>query len=176
MRKVIFSCASSLDHFIARDDGSFDWILHSDESSEMMKDLWRSIGTMIMGRKTYDIAQKYAPKTKKAQSELETFVFSRSIEPGVRNEVTFVNTDPGAFVLDLKRQNGKDIFVMSGGSLLNPLLKAGAVDEIALNIHPILLGSGTPLFHKMNGQVDLELVDCRPFKNGCVYVLYRVKN
>jgi len=49
------------------------------------------------------------------------------------------------------------------------------IDEIGFNIHPVLLGSGVALFHRLSRQVDLELIECRPFKNGCVYVLYRVK-
>lgn len=63
---------------------------------------------------------------------------------------------------------------MSGGDLAKTLFEAGVIDEIGLNIHPILLGSGVPLFHKMNRPINLELVECRPFKNGCVYVRYRM--
>jgi dihydrofolate reductase len=64
---------------------------------------------------------------------------------------------------------------MGGGELAHSLLEAGLVDEIGFNIHPVLLGSGTPLFYPMKRQIDLELLDCRRFKNGCVYVMYRVK-
>lgn len=52
MRKVTFSCASSLDNYIAREDGSFDWILWSDEAGEIMKDFWSKIDTIVMGRRT----------------------------------------------------------------------------------------------------------------------------
>ena len=50
------------------------------------------------------------------------------------------------------------------------------VDEISFNIHPVLLGAGIPLFHQMKRQIDLELKECKAFKNGCVLVSYRVKN
>ncbi|MFI5173527.1 MAG: hypothetical protein ACHQKY_01625 [Terriglobia bacterium] len=50
------------------------------------------------------------------------------------------------------------------------------MDEISLNIHPVLLGSGIPLFLPMGRQVDLELVECKSFKNGCVVVRYHVKH
>ena len=56
------------------------------------------------------------------------------------------------------------------------LFEAGLIDEIGFNIHPVLLGEGLPLFLEMNRQIDLELIESRQFKNGCVYVLYRVKN
>jgi len=176
MRKVTFGCANSLDNYIAREDGSFDWIMHSDEANQVMKDFWPRIDTMIMGRKTYDIGQKYAPKSKKPHGDLETYVFSRTLEPGTRDGITFLRDDPGKFVRDLKQREGKEICIMSGGSLAKPLLEAGVVDEIGFNIHPVLLGSGAPLFYPMSQQIDLELLECRQFKNGCVYVLYRVKN
>ena len=54
--------------------------------------------------------------------------------------------------------------------------EAGLTDELGFNIHPVLLGSGIPLFHEMKRQIDLELLDCKTFKNGCVLVSYRVKN
>jgi dihydrofolate reductase len=65
---------------------------------------------------------------------------------------------------------------MGGGDLAKTLLEAGLIDEIGFNIHPVLLGSGISLFLEMNRQIDLELIECKPFKNGCVSVLYRIKN
>jgi dihydrofolate reductase len=179
MRKVIFGCANSLDNFIAREDGSFDWIMHGEEANQLMKDFWPRIDTMIMGRKTYEMAQQYLPKSEKKKlphGDLKTYVFSRTLKSGTRDGYTFLDEDPAEFVRALKMEGGKEIVIMSGGSLAKPLLEAGVIDEIGLNIHPILLGSGAPLFYRMNRQIDLELIECKPFKNGCVYVLYRVKN
>jgi len=176
MRKVTFGCANSLDNYIAREDGSFDWIMHSDEANQVMKDFWPRIDTMIMGRKTYDITKQFSPKSKKPHGDLETYVFSRTLTPGARDGIMFLNDDPGEFVGALKQRDGKEICIMSGGSLAKPLLEAGVVDEIGFNIHPVLLGAGAPLFYPMNKQIDLQLIECRQFKNGCVYVLYRVKN
>jgi dihydrofolate reductase len=64
---------------------------------------------------------------------------------------------------------------MGGGELARALFEANVIDEVGLNIHPVLLGSGIPLFLEMKCQIDLELVDCKTLKGGCVYVLYRVK-
>jgi len=66
--------------------------------------------------------------------------------------------------------------VMGGGELAKSLFEAGVIDEIGFNIHPVLLGSGIPLFHEMKRQIDLELLDCKVLKNGCVVVSYRVKH
>jgi dihydrofolate reductase len=75
-----------------------------------------------------------------------------------------------------KNQESKDICVMGGGLLAKSLFEAQLIDEIGLNIHPVLLGSVIGLFHEMSHQIDLELLECKPFKNGCVYVSYRVKH
>ena len=181
MRKVIFGGANSLDNFIARPDGSFDWILWSDESAEIMKDSWAKFDTMIMGRKTWDVATANSPKPKKKKKaanpygNIKTYVFSRTLEAGDQDGAIIVNDDPGEFVRELKQQKGKDICIMGGGELARDLFEAGVIDEIGFNMHPVLLGQGIPLFHSMSRQIDLELIECRPFKNGCVYVLYRVK-
>ncbi|MGB7210512.1 MAG: dihydrofolate reductase family protein [Pyrinomonadaceae bacterium] len=181
MRKVIFGGANSLDNFIARGDGAVDWLLWSDDVSEIMKDFWTRIDCIVMGRKTFDVAKQGSPKTKgrKAKNpygDIKTYVFSRTLKPGEQNGVEIVAEDPDKFVRKLKKQKGKDICIMGGGELALPLLEAGVIDEIGLNIHPILLGSGVPLFHKMKRQIDLELLECRQMNTGCVYVSYRVKN
>ncbi len=180
MRKVIFGGANSLDNFIAREDGSYDWILWGEETTELMKDMWSRFDTIVMGRKTYDVAAATSKsKSKKAKNpygDMRTVVFSTTLKPGNENGVEITGEDPGKFVKKLKKEKGKDICVMGGGELGRTLLNAGVVDEIGFSIHPVLLGSGVPLFHKMKKQIDLELMECRPFKNGCDYVLYKVKN
>lgn len=179
MRKVTFGGANSLDNFIARADGSYDWLLWGDEVNEIMKEFWPKIDTIVMGRKTWDVAAASAPKPKKKKSKdpyagIKNYVFSRMLKGGEQDGAMIVNDDPGAFVRDLKQQDGKEICVMGGGELARNLFEAGVIDEIGFNIHPVLLGQGVPLFHTMTRQIDLELIECRPFKNGCVYVLYKV--
>lgn len=181
MRKVSFGGANSLDNYIARKDGAYDWLLWSDEVTELMKEYWPRIDCIVMGRKTYDVARagskpSKGKKQKNPYGDIKTYVFSRTLDAGARDGIEIVNEDPGKFVKKLKRQKGKEICVMGGGEIGRSLLEAGVIDEIGFNIHPILLGSGVPLFHEMSRQIDLELIKCRALKNGCVDVLYRVKN
>jgi dihydrofolate reductase len=89
--------------------------------------------------------------------------------------VELIREDAAEFVRKLKTEDGKDIFVLGGGLFAKSLFEAGLIDEVGLNIHPILLGSGTSLFNEMNYQTDLQLLECKTFKNGCVSVAYRVK-
>ncbi|HVF70844.1 MAG TPA: dihydrofolate reductase family protein [Chthoniobacterales bacterium] len=176
MRKVTFGGASSLDNYFARKDHGMDWLMWSDEAGEIMGEFWKNVDTVVMGRKTYEIGLKMTEGKENPYGETKCYVFSRTLRPGVaKGGAAIVATDAVAFVRKLKRQAGKDICVMGGGELAHSLLEGGVLDEIGFNIHPILLGSGVPLFHEMKRDIKLELLDCRRFKNGCVYVLYRVK-
>jgi len=107
---------------------------------------------------------------------IHSYVFSRTLPPSSPQGVTIVAEDAAAFVRKLKRRKGKDICVMGGGLLAKSLFESKLIDEIGFTIHPVLLGSGIPLFHEMKRQINLELLDCKPFKNGCVTVTYRVKH
>ncbi len=180
MRKVIFGGANSLDNYSARGDGTVDWLIMDAEAMELMKNMWDRFDTIIMGRKTWSAAmanfsEEDLKKAEEMQGGMRSVVFSRTMKPGVQGSYEIVNTDPGEFVRDLKRQDGKDICVMGGGELARELFEAGVIDEVGFSIHPVLLGSGIPVFHRMSRQIDLELLECKPLNNGCVYVLYRVK-
>ncbi|HUQ33158.1 MAG TPA: dihydrofolate reductase family protein [Pyrinomonadaceae bacterium] len=173
MRKVTFGGANSLDNFIARKDDAVDWLLWSDEVMEVMKDFWKTIDTVVMGRRTYEVALKNGMST---YSGVKSYVFSRTIRESPGNGVEIISEDAASFVRELKNQEGKDICVMGGGELARSLFEADLIDEIGFNIHPVLLGSGIPLFYEMSHQINLELIDCKIFKTGCVLVTYRVKH
>jgi dihydrofolate reductase len=173
MRKVTFGGASSLDNFIARKDGSYDWIMWSKETGEYMQEYWKTIDTILMGRKTYEVALKHGASGE--HSGIKTYVFSRTLEPRSTGSLTILSDDVVEFVRRLKQEDGKDICVMGGGLLAKPLLEAGLIDELGFSIHPVLLGSGIPLWYEMPQQIDLELMKCKQFSNGCVLVTYRTK-
>lgn len=176
MRKVTFGGANSLDNFFARKDGAVDWLLWSDEAMAVMTDYWKSIDTIVMGRKTYEAGLKQSKGKGNPYPGIQSYVFSRTLPASSNQGVNIIADDPVEFVRKLKRRKGRDICVMGGGLLAKPLLEAKLIDEIGFNIHPVLLGSGIPVFHEMNLQINLELLDCKPFKNGCVVVTYRVKH
>lgn len=182
MRKITFGGAISLDNFIARKDGAFDWIMWSDEAGAVMKDYWQKIDTILMGRKTYEVAasENQGKSKKKGKSKanpygnIKTYVFSRTLKKADGAEI--VSENAVEFVRELKNRDGGEICLMGGGNFAKTLFEAGLIDEIGFNIHPVLLGSGIPLFLEMSRQIDLELIELNSFKNGCVYVLYRLKN
>ena len=175
MRTVTFGGAPSLDGYFARKDDAVDWLMWSKEAATIMSDYWKTIDTIVMGRKTYEAALKMKGGKENLYSGMKSYVFSRTLKPHKQSGLEVVSSDAVKFVKRLKKADGKDICVMGGGELARSLFDAGLIDEIGFNIHPVLLGSGIPLFHEMERQIDLELLKCKRFKNGCVYVSYRVK-
>lgn len=185
MRKVKYLVASSLDGFIARLDGAVDW-LFMDNTDYGMGEFFKSIDAVLLGRKTYEFAVSHSPKpkakSKKAKGQrasepaMKSYVFSRTLKPETDESVRVIAENAGGFVRDLKAEAGKDIWLMGGGELAKSLFAERLVDEISLNIHPILLGSGIPLFPAIGTQLDLELLDSKAHQNGCVQLAYRVRN
>lgn len=176
MRKVIFGGANSLDNYFARKDDSVDWIKWSNEVTSIMADYWKRFDTIIMGRRTYEVAVRMGGIGDGAYPGMKNYVFSRTIKKSPNKNIEIVSEDAAAFVSRLKKQKGKDICVMGGGLLANSLFEADLIDEVGFNIHPVLLGSGIPVFHEMKRQIDLKLSDCQTLKNGCVVITYRVKH
>lgn len=177
MRKVIYGGACSLDGYLARDDGSVDWLLFGNETSELMKNSWARFDTMLMGRKTYEVALASLPKRSKKTKNpygMDSYVFSTTMEATEDSGIEIVSEDAGGFVESLKRAKGRNICLMGGGILAKSLFEAGVIDEVGFNIHPLLLGTGIPTFHRMNVEVRLERKTCKPLKNGCVFVEYKV--
>jgi dihydrofolate reductase len=107
---------------------------------------------------------------------VKNYVLSRTLKESADKEVELVNEDAAEFVHTLKSQKGRDIFVMGGGKLAKSLFEADLIDEVGMNIHPVFLGSGIALFHEMKRQINLELIECQTFRDGCVFVSYRVKS
>lgn len=172
MRKVIYGGACSLDGFLADRHGGIDWLHFSKDVQQIMAQTWATADTILFGRKTWEVAA--AQGGGGAMPGVKAFIFSRTLaEVPVGAEL--VSTDAGEFVRALKAQPGKDIIVMSGGNLAASLLQAGVIDEIGFNVHPVLLGAGTPAFLDAGLRVKLELSECRPLDGGCVFVNYRVK-
>lgn len=179
MRKVTFGGANSLDNYFARKDDSVDWLMWSNEAASVMKDFWKTIDTVVMGRRTYEVALRMGAGGA-AYPGVKSYVFSRTMKQSAKEKVKvknleIISEDAAEFVRKLKNQEGKDICVMGGGLLAKSLFEADLIDEIGFNIHPVLLGSGIPLFHEMSHQIDLELIDCNAFQNGTLMVSYRVK-
>ena len=184
MRRVTLGLANSLDNYIARKDGGYDWIHWSKEVAEISSKFMKTVDALLIGRKTYEAmlkqgetsypgARKYVfTRAKKKSAALKKALATRKrADPNVE----VVSTEATKFDRELKRQKGKGIVIFGGGELAKSLFEADLIDEVLLNIHPVLLGSGVPLFHEMKRQIDLDLVDCKVLKGGYLAVSYHVK-
>jgi dihydrofolate reductase len=171
MRKLLYGAAMSLDGFIARPDGGVDWLHWSDDVAAITATYWSTIDTVLMGRKTYDVA--VASGSSRFPGK-QTYVYSRSLEARAEEGLEIVGTDAVEHVRALKHGGGEGICLMGGGELARPLFEAGLIDEVGVNLHPVLLGDGIPMFHRMTRQIDLTLVEFRALRHECTYVLYAV--
>ena len=179
MRTVTYGAACSLDGFIAAKDGSLDWLHFSRDVQDFMATFWKSIDTILMGRKTWDVATAMGGGGGGGgggSSKIKTYVFSRTLKTISQRGVALVSGDAPEFVRDLKGKPGKGICVMGGGNLARSLFDAGVIDEVGMNMHPVLLGSGIPLFLDPGHRIALELVENRTIDGGCVLAQYRVKH
>ena len=125
------------------------------------------------GRRAYPGAKNYVfSRSKRKVAALKKKLATKKPE----QDVEIISEGAARFVSKLRRKKGKGIVIFGGGELAKSLFKAGLIDEVMLNIHPVLLGSGIPLFHEMKQQIDLELLDCDVLKGGYLAVTYRVKH
>ena len=177
MRTVTYGGAITLDGFITGPNESMDWLKWSSEVGEIIQAYWKTIDTMLMGRKTWEFAQKAGGGgAGPPMNGITSYVFSRTLRPADVPDATLVSDDAEEFVRKLKQRKGKGICVMGGGDFARSLFEADLIDEVGLNLHPVLLGDGTPGFLDAKRRLDLELTECRPLSKGCVSLRYRVRH
>lgn len=141
MRTVAYGGAMSLDGFIAGPNGEYDWIVM--DPSIDFNALYKEFDTVVMGRKTYEMAA--AQGGHGAMPGLEVVAFSQTLPPATYPGVRVSNEDPRHVVAELKKKTGRDIWLFGGGTLLRSLLDAGLVDTVEVAVMPVILGSGIPL-------------------------------
>jgi dihydrofolate reductase len=166
-----------LDGYIAAPDGSVDWLnratRHAKGEDFGMKEFFQSIDTVLMGRKTFEIALKMGMGGG-GYPKMKNYVFSRTLPRGERDGVEYVSGDPAELMARIKSQPGKDIWLCGGGELASEFLKAGALDEVILGIAPVLLGAGRLTFPPGFPETEVELTEVKQYKGGVVGLTYRV--
>jgi dihydrofolate reductase len=183
--KLIYSAISSLDGYVADEDGNFDWAVPDEDVHAFINDLDRPVGTYLYGRRMYEtmVGWETDPTLADRSPLMRDFaqiwraadkiVYSRTLE-----RVTSARTrierdfDPEA-VRRMKAAAGRDLTV-GGPDLAAHAIKAGLVDEWRLFVTPIVVGGGKRSVPD-NVRVKLELLDERRFKGGVVYLHYRTR-
>ncbi len=168
-RRLRYQVAVSLDGFIARANGDYDWIV-MDQAIDFAA-MYREFDVAVMGRKTYDVV---AAMGEGALPAIDTVVFSRRLPPAVRPGLRITTDDPAVVVAALKAEPGKDIWLYGGGELFRLLLLAGLVDTVELAVIPVLLGDGIPLLPQ-GASTTLVLSDTKVLTaSGIVVLAYAV--
>jgi dihydrofolate reductase len=186
MRKLFYYIACTVDSYIAREDGSFDFFL---SEGEHLADLFlefpetvpghlremlgvtaanRWFDTVLMGRGTYEVGLPLGVTS--PYPHMKQYVFSRSMTENP-DGVELVSGDPVALVKELKKEDGLGIWLCGGGALAATLYPE--IDEFILKVNPVILGSGIPMFAGPVELTNLELVDSRIYDNGFVRLHYR---
>ena len=180
MRTVTYGAACSLDGFITGPDKSLDWLHFSKDVGEVMAEYFKDVDTILMGRKTWVDSQAMvagdAQPPEDAFKGVQTYIFSRTLERLPDPRARLIRDDAATFVRDLKKRPGRGICLMGGGELARSLFEADLIDEVGLNIHPILLGGGIPIFPAPGPRVGLKLLSSRVLSGGCVLANFRVKH
>jgi len=168
-RRVVFYVASSLDGFIAREDGSVDWLF--DPYAHGYEFFYEDIDTVITGRKTFDLARtlEEAPYSSK-----RAIVFSRTPALPPYDGLQYTTEAPELVVGKLKEEEGGMIWLVGGREISQLLIAADLVDELIVSVHPKILVRGIPLVASMDAQCDLKLVTYEVFKSGLVQLRYEI--
>jgi dihydrofolate reductase len=170
MRKIIYGVGSSLDGYIARLDGSLDF-LHLRPSNYSMGPFFKTIDVALMGRKTYEASVRMTGGRFQSHG-LRCYIFSRSLSEGERDGAIFVREEPKRFVEELRKNQGKDIWLAGGGELTREFLKEDLVDELYLGIVPVLVGEGIPLFAPGFPQREFTLMESKAYSGGLIALKY----
>lgn len=143
--KLLFYGAMSIDGYLAREDHRLDWLIGTEgEEDTAYHEFYASVDTLIMGRKTYEQILVLSPE-EFPYKDKTCYIFSRTLQDSHKG-TEIIRGDLLSFITNLKNETGSHIWIVGGGELLQPLLKARLVDELFLQIAPVMIGKGIPLF------------------------------
>jgi dihydrofolate reductase len=180
--KLVYSAISSLDGYVADEQGRWDWSVPDDEVHAVVNDLQRTLGTHLYGRRLYEVLMAWESMDTPDQPPVirefariwqaaEKVVYSKTLETAPTGRTRIERDfDPRA-VTDLKAAADHDLLV-GGPELASQALEAGLVDELHLFVSPVVVGGGKRALPD-GVQANLELTGERRFGNGVVYLNYR---
>lgn len=177
MRKVILDLAVTLDGYIEGPNGEIDWCILDDDMD--LEGFLSGIDTIFYGRVSYDAWGNYRPDEAAGAAEKKLWENVHSKNKVVftsqdrkEENVLLIHSDIAGKVEEMKKQEGKDIWLYGGAGLIKTFIGLGLVDLYRISVHPTVLGSGKPLFEDLNERIELKLIASNPFKSGVVQLIY----
>jgi dihydrofolate reductase len=181
--RVTIHMAASLDGFIARRDGSVDWLETSDNFAGgvtlepgFVEEFLKTIDCYVMGSRTYETALRFeSTGFGWAYNDKPVFVLTHRDLPRTRDSVEFHAGDLADFVNDRLRQTYRSIWFVGGGFLSGKCLRLGLADELRYSVLPILIGDGIRFFENLDKDVALHLAEVKAYVSGMVELRYEVR-
>ncbi|HEX3160335.1 MAG TPA: dihydrofolate reductase family protein [Gemmatimonadaceae bacterium] len=175
MRRVRYGVGMSLDGYIADARGGTDWLV-SDAAYDAGT-FFRAVDTAIMGRITYEVARRQGMRG--GYPGLRTYVCSRTLRAADHPDVTLIGENLAGAIAALRREPGKDMWLVGGGALLRSFLEEGLVDTVEVGVSPVLLGqAGAPLLSPvppLPHPVRLRLTRSEVLPTGLLVLEYAVQ-
>jgi dihydrofolate reductase len=181
--RVTIHMAASLDGFVARKDGSADWLETSDEFAGgdtmdpgAVEAFLRTIDCYVVGSRTYETALSFEAKGLGwAYGDKPIFFLTHRELPWTRDTVEFYSADLAQFVNGRLRPTFRNIWFVGGGVVSGDCLRLGLADEVRYSILPILIGDGISFFEKLDRDVALHLAEVKAYKSGIVELRYQLR-
>src|SRR5436190_5013898 len=186
MARLIYSVIASLDGYVADDDGRFDWADPDADVHASVNDLERPVGTYLYGRRMYetmvfwesppDLAEQpsFVQDFAKIWRSADKIVYSNTLQAVTSAKTRIERNFDAEAVRQMKGAAGRDLTV-GGPELAAQAIEAGLVDEYRLFLVPVVVGGGKRSLPDNSVRVNLELLDERRFRNGTVYLRYRIR-
>lgn len=189
MRNVILFMHASLDGFVqGANEWDINWIAYNEELEKYAQDTLSTVDTVLWGRSTYHGMQQYwttVPDNPEASDHEKRHaawvnnalkvVISTTLDKADWNNSMLVKDDIEGEIVKLKQQIGGDIIILGSPRLAHSLMRAGLIDEFRINVNPVVLGEGLPLFKDQKERINLELVSNKTFTCGVAGLVYRLK-
>jgi dihydrofolate reductase len=181
--RVTIHMVASLDGFIARKDGSVDWLETSDDFAdgdrmdpEFVEAFLETIDCYVMGSRTYETALSFeASGLGWSYGKTPTFVLTHRELTRTRETVEFCSGDLTQLVETRLRPSFRSIWFVGGGVVSSECLRLGLADDVRYSIVPILIGEGIPFFERLDRDVALHLAEVKAYKSGMVALRYEVR-
>jgi dihydrofolate reductase len=181
--RVIIHMVASLDGFIARSDGSVDWLETTDTfdegkaiDPELISGFLSTIGCYVMGSRTYETALAFEDKGFGwAYGDTPTIVLTSRALPSRGSSVEFYSGDLTQLVNERLRPRFRNIWFVGGGSVSGACVRLGLADEVRYSIMPILIGDGISFFGGLQRDTALHLRGVNAYKSGIVELHYDVR-
>lgn len=173
MRKVVLYIAMSLDGYIADERGGVGWLSGDGSETEDLGSypvFIKTIDTVILGYKTYhQIVTELSPDTWVYKGKKSYVLTHKKIEP--TEEIVFTDKNIADLIDELRKEEGKNIWICGGASIINQLVNREEIDQFCITVIPTILGDGIRLFEKHKKEYPLKLLSVRKY-NGMTDLLY----